>query len=163
MEAYEMKNEFLENITKTVNKTTKKALKASGEIIDLTKAAINIKMEEAKKESFYLEIGRLMFDKFKDDSDSVPEEIVDFCKCIDEIDSNINALKIFTAKIKNQKFCASCNVKLDLNDPFCYKCGEKQPEIVIEEEEDCDCEPECCCDESAESEEDCGCGCGDED
>ena len=25
--------------------------------------------------------------------------------------------------------CSNCGVELDLGDPFCYKCGAKQPEV----------------------------------
>lgn len=167
-------NDFFESITKTVNKTTKKAMKISGNMIELTKSSLNIKFDEAKKENFYKEIGMAVYEKYTKNPQTADEEILGFCQCIDEINETINAQKLTLAKIQKQKFCPACGQKLDKSIVFCFTCGEKQPEIPAEEEEENCCSGnDCCCneekpedncecnDESCECNDD-SCGCNDD-
>ena len=165
-------NEFLDNLGKVVNETAKKAFKVSGDVVELTKTSLNIKFDEVKRESFFKEIGKIIYNSYKESPESVTDEILDFCKCLDEIENSINAQKARAAGIKNKKYCVNCGKILDKAVNYCYSCGAKQPEIIEEaEEEICDCgcgmpvdECDCgdgCCDEPAEDEE-CCCCCGDE-
>jgi len=143
-------NDFLDNLSKAVNETAKKAMKVSGDVVELTKTSLNIKFDEIKKESFFKEIGKITYESYKNSPESVGDEILDFCKCIDEIEIAINSQKCKAAQIKNKKFCVNCGTQLAKNVNYCYACGAKQPEI-IEDPEDCECE-----------EENCGCGCSSE-
>lgn len=157
-------NDFFENITKTVNKTTKKAMKISGNMIELTKTSVNMKFDEAKKENFYKEIGRTVYAKYTQNPQVADEDIIGFCQCIDEINNTLNAQKLALAKIQKQKFCPACGQKLDKAIVFCFTCGEKQPEIPPEEDEtdDCCCNDDCCCGGEEENKADDDCGCGDD-
>jgi len=136
-------NDFLDNLGKAVNETAKKAIKASGDVVELTKTSLNIKFDEVKRESFFKEIGKIIYGAYKDSPESVTGEVLDFCKCIDEIETGINAQKAKAAGIKNKKYCVDCGVILCKTVNYCYSCGTRQPEI---EEDD----------------EPCGCGCADE-
>jgi len=147
-------NEFLDNLGKAVNETAKKAIKASGDVVELTKTSLNIKFDEVKRESYFKEIGKIVYDAYKDSPESITDEILEFCKCIDEIDSEIAAQKVKAASIKNKKFCVNCDVLLCKTVNFCYSCGAKQPEIVEEDEETCGCG---CCGEDEDEPEDCVC------
>jgi len=138
-------NDFLDNFSKVVNETAKKAMKASGDVVELTKTSLNIKMDEIKRESFFKEIGKIVYTNYKNSPGSVSDEVLDFCKCIDEIENSINSHKSKAAQIKNKKFCVNCGAQLPKEVNYCYECGAKQPEII--EEESCS--------------EDCGCGCSD--
>lgn len=151
-------NDFFENITKTVNKTTKKAMKISGNMIELTKTSLNMKYDEAKKGNFYAEIGRTVYEKYTRNPQTADEEIIGFCQCIDEINETINTQKLTLAKIQKQKFCPACGQKLDKSIVFCFACGEKQPEIPPEEDETDDCcsDGDCCCGEE-NADDDCKC------
>jgi len=161
-------NDFLDNLGKTVNETAKKAMKASGNFLELTKTSLGIKFDEAKRDSFFREIGKIVYGGYKKSPNGIPEEILDFCACIDEIEISIRAQKAKAADIKNKKYCSDCGVILLKSVNFCYSCGAKQP-AIIEEAEECCCCPdapeaeaeECCCNEGeGEPEADaCGCGC----
>ena len=159
-------NDFLDNLGKVVNQTAKKAFKASGDVLELTKTSLNIKFDEAKRESFFKEIGKAVYDTYKTSPDSVSDVVLDLCKCIDELENAINAQKVKAASIKNKKFCVDCGVVLDKTVNYCYSCGAKQPEIPKDEDDCCCCccddDDECCCDdENCDCDDDCDCGCKD--
>ena len=134
-------NEFLDNLGKVVNETAKKAIKVSGDVVELTKTSLNIKFDEVKRESYFKEIGKIIYGIYKENPDSASGEILDFCKCIEDIEDSIAEQKTKAAGIKNKKFCVNCGVTLGKTVNYCYSCGEKQPEIP-EDEEEADC---CCC------------------
>jgi len=146
-------NDFLDNLGKVVNETAKKAIRASGDVVELTKTSLNIKFDEAKRDSNFTAIGRIVYDTYKDSPESVTDEVVlEFCKCIDEIEASIKAQKEKAADIKNKKFCVNCGQALCKTFNYCYICGATQPEIP-------DDEPECSCGcESPEEEVPCDCG-----
>jgi len=160
-------NDFLDNLGKVVNETAKKAMKASGNVVELTKTSLNIMFDESKRDSFFKEIGKIVYNTYKDSPESAVDDILDFCKCIDEIENSINAQKAKVASIQNKKYCVECGVILDKSVNYCYSCGSKQPEIIEEDEAEEDCC--CCCDcsdkEETETSEDCCCddGCCSED
>jgi len=156
-------NEFLDNLGKAVNETAKKAIKASGDVVELTKTSLNIKFDEVKRESFFKEIGKIIYGAYKDAPESVADEVLEFCKCIDEVENEINAQKTKAAGIKNKKFCVDCGVILCKTVNYCYSCGARQPEIIEDEDEEgcgCGCadEPPSECDCESESEEEGCCG-----
>jgi len=152
-------NDFLDNLSKVMNETAKKAIKASGNVVELTKTSLNIKFDEVKRDSFFKEIGQIVYGNYKISPEGASDEILGFCVCIDELEESINSQKAKAAEIKNKKFCVDCGVILAKYVNYCYSCGAKQPEIVEEEEEEC-----CCyeCGGESEPEEDCGCGCNED-
>ena len=147
-------NDFFDNLGKVVNETAKKAMKASGNVLELTKTSLNIKFDEAKRDSFFKEIGRIIYDTYKDSPESAVDEVLEFCKCIDEIETAINAQKAKVAAIQNKKFCVECGIVLGKSLNYCFSCGAKQPEIIEEEDEDEDCGC-CCCSDGDEADEGC--------
>lgn len=151
-------NDFWDNLGKAVNEAACKAIKASGDAVELTKASFNIKFDEAKRDNFFKEIGKIVYANYKETPESVNAGVLDFCKCIDEIEATINEQKVKAARIKNKKFCVDCGIQLEKSVNYCYFCGTKQP-IIVEEEEDCGCccgeSDEKCCDESDEKEDCC--------
>ena len=42
-------NDFLDNLGKVMNETAKKAIKVSGDVVELTKTSLNIKFDEVKR------------------------------------------------------------------------------------------------------------------
>ncbi|MCL1858665.1 MAG: hypothetical protein FWF92_05470 [Oscillospiraceae bacterium] len=163
-------NDFLDNLGKVVNETAKKAIKASGNVVELTKTSLNIKFDEVKRDSFFKEIGKIVYNTYKISPESAVDEILDFCKCIDEIENSIIIQKSKVAAIQNKKYCVDCGVILGRSVNYCYSCGSKQPEIIDEDESDEDCccccsedaeEAECDCEEEAETSDADDCCCGD--
>ena len=158
-------SEFWDSLSKTMNEMANKAIKFSGDAVELTKASVNIKLDEMKRDGIFKEIGKIVYDNYKLDKESLSgmcacEEVIDFCQYIEEIEEDIAEQIVKAAHIKNKKFCVNCGTMLDKCLKYCYECGSKQPEIVVEEENCC-----CCCDcsgsDSAEA-EDVACCCDDD-
>lgn len=90
---------FMENLQSNLQSVAKKseelaqtAAKKSGEILEITKLNKKIKEEERSIESKYMEIGKIMFEKYSD-SKEIPEEITDYIRTIQikmEVISNLN-------------------------------------------------------------------------
>ena len=151
-------SDFLDNIGKIAKNTAKTAIKASGDAVELTKTTLNIKFDEVKRESFYKEIGKIIYDRYRENPSMVDGTLLDFCKCVDELNRSISEQRAKTAEIKNKKFCIACGKKLDMEMLFCPACGNVQPVVSKyewdDEDEDCDCcDDDCdCCDD-----DDCDC------
>ncbi|MCL2095414.1 MAG: hypothetical protein FWH10_00750 [Oscillospiraceae bacterium] len=148
-------SDFLDNLGKVVNETAKKAIKASGDVVELTKTSLNIKFDEVKRESFFKEIGGIVYRGYRISPESVSDEILDFCRCIDEIENSISAQRAKAAEIKKKKFCVNCGKELCKTFLFCYSCGASQPEIPDEDEEEEICECGCGCEFGLGNEGDC--------
>jgi len=145
-------NDFWDNLGKALNEAACKAVKASGTAVELTKTSVNIKLDEIKRESYFKEIGRIVYEDYKGNPESACAEVSVYCKCIDEIELAIDENKVRAAKLKNKKYCENCGLLLEKIATYCYSCGAKQPVIVEEEVCDCGCgdepeSPECCCED----------------
>ena len=171
-------SDFFDNLGKMINETSKQAVKVSGDVFELTKTSVNIKLDEMKKESLFKEIGKLAYAAYKENPEAANENIADLCFCIDELESSIAAQKCKTAALKNKKFCVRCGSRLNLEMLFCPYCGQQQPEIASFndccEAENCDCGiddctcgckdgKECTCNKNCTCDDNCGeetkCGC----
>lgn len=96
----EMKMGFMENLQSNLQSVAKKseelaqtAAKKSGEILEITKLNKKIREEERSIELRYMEIGKIMFEKYSTLTE-IPEEISDYIRTIqikNEVIANLNA------------------------------------------------------------------------
>lgn len=85
--------ENFQNIAKKSEELAQNAAKKSGEILEITKLNKKIKEEERSIECKYLEIGKLIFEKYINYT-VMPEEISDYIRAIQvkkEVITNLNA------------------------------------------------------------------------
>lgn len=117
-------------VTKEKAANLSEELKLKGKISDL----------KDKIEDEYKEIGKTVYNEVKDGKDVSKEEITAKCETISKYKDEIEKLQSDILALKNVVKCINCGVELDLGDPFCYKCGTKQPEVekveIKEETED---------------------------
>ena len=122
--------------SKTYQATKEKAVNLSEEL--KLKGKINDLKD--KIEDVYKEIGKTVYNEVKDGKDVSKEEITAKCETISKYKDEIEKLQSDILALKNVVKCANCGVELDIGDPFCYKCGTKQPEVekveIKEETED---------------------------
>ncbi|GHV11867.1 hypothetical protein FACS1894219_03740 [Clostridia bacterium] len=145
-------SDFLDNVGKVVNETAKKAIKASGEVVDLTKTSINIKLGEVTRETFFRQIGKIVYTDYKKSSESVSVDIAEICKEIDIVEAEIKLQKDRAAVIRRKKFCVNCGTQIGKDVNYCYSCGARQsdPDSDIDIAEDsCGCG--CCHTDESES------------
>lgn len=106
-------------VTKEKAVNLSEELKLKGKINDL----------KDKIEDEYKEIGKTVYNEVKDGKDVSKEEIIEICESISKYKDEIEKLQADILALKNVVKCSNCGVELDLGDPFCYKCGAKQPEV----------------------------------
>lgn len=106
----------------TKDKTSKisEELKLKGKVSDLKS-----KIEEA-----YLEVGKIVYEEFKNGTDVSREAVSGKCDEIKSMQEEIEKLNDQILKVKNIKKCANCGEEIELNVKFCPKCGKEQPEEV---------------------------------
>ncbi len=113
----------LNNITKTLTKT-------SGELIKTTKISLEVANEEENLKSLYVDIGKKVHEiylyggslgKFFDEK---YQEII-------RLESKLNELKGRLSDIKGTFPCPKCGKVIEKNSEFCPKCGLKISEKLI--------------------------------
>ncbi len=115
---------ILENVGKKISGAGKAAIKASGDLVQVTKLNLEIKSEENKIEALMLEMGNAVYEKYKDGS-PVDAELSIKCDEVTKCMDSIEELKAKIAEVKNLKKCSGCASEVDKDDTFCCKCGTK--------------------------------------
>ena len=110
--------------SKTYQVTKEKAVSFSEELKFKTK--INDLKDEI--EEFYKKIGKIVYEEIKDGKDVSRDDVIEVCESISRRKDEIERLQADILALKNVSKCINCGVELDIGDPFCYKCGTKQPE-----------------------------------
>lgn len=125
---------FLSGLGEKVGKAAQAAAKKSNEIVEITKINMNISSEEEKIQKIFKQIGELVFDDFKNNTDT-GESVVALCQQVVTHQQTIKELKEKLMIVKNIKACSNCGAELELSVTFCPKCGTKQeePEKPVEE------------------------------
>ena len=129
-------NKLGKKASETYQVTKEKTVKFSNEVklkgkISDTKANIN---------KVYKEIGELVYEQFKDNTDK-KEEIELKCQVISNLNDEISKLEAEILALKETKKCIDCGEEIDSKADFCPKCGKQQPKVEeekIEVEENVD-------------------------
>lgn len=114
----------IKNVGKKISGAGKAAIKASGDLVQLTKLNAAIKSEENKVESLMIEIGNVVFDKYKDKNEADADVLVS-CEAIKKSMDKIEELKLKIIEVKDMKKCPGCGEEVDKDNTFCSKCGTK--------------------------------------
>ncbi len=114
-----------EEITKTIGEKAEAAL-------EIQKLTSLVGKEEAKIESTYKKIGKMVWEKSRT-CDCLPEEFKAECEVINGCLASIDELKFKIANIKAASFngeepkvaCPSCGAPVGISAKFCSECGVK--------------------------------------
>lgn len=123
----------LSKIAKSVGDGAKTAVKKSEDMVEVAKLNKSITNEEDRIKLTYNEIGKIIYSKYEK-NEILEDELIDFCRKIDEFQKNIFALKEKIAEIKNVKICSNCGAEVELSAESCGKCGAKQEVIHTEKD-----------------------------
>ena len=122
----------LDNFTKKVTDTARAAAKKSGSVVEVTRLNMNVGAEEEKVRKIYTDMGKQLYEDYTEGK-IVGEKLLAYCEKIDDIIRNIDEMREKVLELKNVKACPNCGMVLDIEMTYCYKCGKKQEEPVIEE------------------------------
>lgn len=131
---------IFEDLTKKVTTTAKSAVRKSGDIVEVTKLNMSISQEEEKIQKTYSEIGKAVYEAFKNGEDTA-NAAKELCEQIKAYEDNIKDIKQKVLELKRIKVCPGCSTELDLDIAFCPKCGTKQVMPQVNEEPAAEEEP----------------------
>ncbi len=115
---------LFENVRDKVSSAAKSAVKASNELIEVTKLNSAINSQKDKMKALMLEIGELAYNTYKDGK-PLDAEMSLKCESIAECEKNIEEIKEKILDIKDMKKCSSCSAEVDHDVLYCPRCGNK--------------------------------------
>lgn len=115
---------IINNVGKKITGAGKVAIKASGNMVQITKLNMAIKSEESKIQGFMANIGSIIFDKYKEGQE-IDLDVKTSCEEIEKSIKVIEELKLKIIDVRDLKKCPGCGNEIDKDDVFCSKCGAK--------------------------------------
>ena len=125
-----------EEISKKVKKFSKDTMVEVQKMNEVRQ--LNSKVNEEKRylNKLYLEMGKKLYDKYKD-ADTAPEGFEAEFRKITERYSVMDLLQDEIRQVKGVVLCPCCNMEVAATERFCSNCGNRMPEpIKIEGKED---------------------------
>lgn len=116
--------EYVENAKKTITSATRKVIKKSSEMYEVTKLSLKISALKGDIEEKYKEIGEIAYKSYKGD-EITSESAEELFAKIDEINSKIDEYSKKLAAAKNNAVCPYCGAELSKDSTYCASCGEK--------------------------------------
>lgn len=102
-------------------------------------AKTKLKMNEYKSEieDIYEQIGEIVYQKHVREEDiNIKEDIQEYCRKIDELSEKVKECRIDLLNLKDKKQCENCYTEIEKDAKFCPKCGEEQPNVIVEENDE---------------------------
>ena len=125
-----------EEISKKVKKFSKDTMVEVQKMNEVRQ--LNSKVNEEKRylNKLYLEMGKKLYDKYKD-ADTAPEGFEAEFRKITERYSVMDLLQDEIRQVKGVVLCPCCNMEVAATERFCSNCGNRMPEPVkLEGKED---------------------------
>ena len=139
-------NDF-DNAMKKIADVFYGAARKSGEIIDNTKKAYNISAEKDKIGKVQNQIGLKVYKAYLAGG-ATPDYVQPEIEAIKAIEERIKELERSIAESKSCKICKECGARIALDDVYCPKCGDKQPDQAASCCEEASGDEGGCCDEA---------------
>jgi len=115
---------LFESVRDKVSNAARTAVKASNELIEVTKLNSAINSQKDKMKALMLEIGELVYDTYRDGK-PLEAELSVKCESIAECEKSIDEIKSKILDVKNLKKCMGCSSEVDHDVLFCPRCGSK--------------------------------------
>lgn len=116
--------EYVETAKKTITSATRKVIKKSSEMYEVTKLSLKISALKGDIEEKYKEIGEIAYKGYKG-GDVTSETAESLFAEIDEINSQIDEYSKKLAEAKNTAVCPYCGAEISKDSTYCASCGEK--------------------------------------
>lgn len=125
--------EFFNKLGNIASETYKKTSKKTGDLAKEAKIRMKMNEDKGKIKDLYTEIGKCIYQKHLEGGEiPVNEEIINYCKNIDELSDGIEKALDELLILKGKRICENCHTEIDSKVKFCPSCGTEQPEIPEE-------------------------------
>ena len=116
--------EYVETAKKSITSATKKVIKKSSEVYEVTKLSLKISSIKDDIDDEYKKIGKIIYDNYKG-SEVSSDEVEKICDEIEKLKIQVKELSEQLAEVKNVAVCPNCGAEISKESSFCAKCGEK--------------------------------------
>lgn len=114
---------IMERIISEIKNTADKVAKKSGELVELSKAKLNIANIKTDISSNYKILGEMIYIAQKDEAEVNPERLEDIISRIDALFERLAEFSEIANGLMNKKLCPECNKTTDSDASFCSVCG----------------------------------------
>lgn len=126
---------FFEDLGKFISEKAEVVSKKTGEVVDVVtkkteqtvevqKIKNQIHVMERNNERDYIDIGKIVYDKFKN-GEGADADYIELCDAIAEREVEIAKAKKNIARIKGVGVCVNCGEHVESGVVFCSSCGTK--------------------------------------
>lgn len=128
--------EFFNKIGKKVSATYDATAEKTSKLAKEAKLRMKINENKSDIKDLYKEIGKKVYEKHvREENIEIKTELEEECTKIDVLSAEIETCLKSILELKEKKQCTKCHYEIDLDDAFCPKCGEKQPEVEVKDAE----------------------------
>lgn len=128
----EVNRESIDKILGKFTKTTKEAIKKSGDAVGFTKLRLAVSNDKTKIKDLKTQIGELVYNAYIG-SDAESEDIEKICSEIKDLNDEIERMENEIAQIRNLIRCSKCGTNNESSSAFCKKCGAELKCDEVEE------------------------------
>lgn len=115
----------MERIISEIKTTADKVAKRSGELVELSKAKLNIANTKSSINANFRILGEMVYLSQKDDAEMNPDIFEETVAKIDELYIKLADYNDIAAGLMNKKLCPECRNANESNAVFCSRCGYK--------------------------------------
>lgn len=143
--------DFLNKIGKKVSQTYDATAEKTSKLAKEAKLRMKINENKSDIKDLYREIGKKVYEKHvREENIDINKDLEEECTKIDVLSSEIETCLKSILELKERKQCPKCHSEIDLEDAYCPRCGEKQPDTeknkdtqdIIEDLENAEIKPE---------------------
>lgn len=143
--------DFLNKIGKKVSQTYDATAEKTSKLAKEAKLRMKINENKSDIKDLYREIGKKVYEKHvREENIDINKDLEEECTKIDVLSSEIETCLKSILELKERKQCPKCHSEIDLEDAYCPRCGEKQPDVeknkdtqdIIENLENAEIKPE---------------------
>jgi len=127
--------EILNSVRRKVRDATLSALKASSDLIEISKINMAINSNEQNIKSLMLDMGRAVYESYRQ-GETLDAGLAAICEEIAEAEMDIEDMKLKILELRKMKKCSGCSAEIDEECVYCPKCGKKLENEKVDEDDD---------------------------
>lgn len=126
---------FFEDLGRKIGETAETVTNKAGEAVEVQRLKNQIRTLERGNERDYMELGRMVYDHYKD-GEVVDAEAIGICEAIENREESIGKYEQQISDVKGDVTCDGCGKSVSRDMAYCPYCGAKAPEKAEQETTD---------------------------
>lgn len=122
---------FWDDFSKKLGETADTVSAKANEVVEIQKIKNQIRTMERNNDEDYIELGKMIYDKFKA-GEEVAEEEKGFCEAIQSREESIAEYMKKLVELKGDTECDICGKTVSKGMAYCPYCGAKVAEDIVD-------------------------------